>query len=164
MPGGYGEGGTGAARAAAAAADLQSGRSKGRAFTGDPTKPLIPKLAQRAASEWAQLPVLEYRKTIIEMVKANQVIVLTGETGSGKTTQIPQYLAAEVGWNGRIGVTQPRRVAAVSVAKRVAEEVGVDAGEEVGYAIRFEDITGANTAIKFLTDGILLREILSDRL
>ena len=164
-PGGYGEGDTGAARAAAAAADSQSGRAgRGKAFACDPSQPLIRRLASRAAADWAPLPVLEYRKTIIDMVKRNQVVVLTGETGSGKTTQIPQYLAAEAGWTGRIGVTQPRRVAAVSVAKRVAEEVGVKAGDEVGYAIRFEDITGPNTAIKFLTDGILLRELLSDRL
>jgi HrpA-like RNA helicase len=163
-PGGYGEGDTGAAAAAAAAAENQSGRGRAKAFVADASKPLIPKLAARAASEWAQLPVLEYRKTIIDMIKGNQVVVLTGETGSGKTTQIPQYLAAEKGWKGRIGVTQPRRVAAVSVAKRVAEEVGVEAGQEVGYAIRFEDISGDNTAVKFLTDGILLRELLSDRL
>jgi ATP-dependent RNA helicase DHX8/PRP22 len=92
-----------------------------------------------------------------------QVVVLTGETGSGKTTQIPQYLAAECGWSGRIGVTQPRRVAAVSVARRVAEEVGCDPGKEVGYAIRFEDVTSPDTVVKYLTDGILLRECLSDR-
>ncbi len=163
-PGGYGEGDTGAAAASAAAAENQSGRGRAKAFVADDSKPLIPKLAARAESEWAQLPVLEYRKTIIDMIKRNQVVVLTGETGSGKTTQIPQYLAAEKGWKGRIGVTQPRRVAAVSVAKRVAEEVGVEAGQEVGYAIRFEDISGDTTAVKFLTDGILLRELLSDRL
>jgi ATP-dependent RNA helicase DHX8/PRP22 len=163
-PGGYGEGDGSIAKVSAAAADNQSGRGKGHAFGGDASKPLIPQLAAREESQWNQLPVLEYRKTIIDMIKANQVIVLTGETGSGKTTQIPQYVAASAGWAGRIGVTQPRRVAAVSVAKRVAEEVAVPIGAEVGYAIRFEDITSPKTAIKFLTDGILLREILSDRL
>ncbi|KAJ1490877.1 P-loop containing nucleoside triphosphate hydrolase protein, partial [Baffinella frigidus] len=77
---------------------------------------------------------------------------------------IPQYIAAEKGWTGRIAVTQPRRVAAVSVARRVAEEVGCECGDEIGYAIRFEDITSDKTRVKYLTDGILLRELLTDRL
>jgi ATP-dependent RNA helicase DHX8/PRP22 len=86
-----------------------------------------------------------------------------GETGSGKTTQMTQYLA-ESGYTstGRIGCTQPRRVAAMSVAKRVAEEVGCRLGEEVGYAIRFEDCTSQSTVIKYMTDGMLLREALLD--
>ncbi|AES62983.1 ATP-dependent RNA helicase DHX8 [Medicago truncatula] len=98
-----------------------------------------------------------------EAVHDNQVLVVIGETGSGKTTQVTQYLA-EVGYTtrGKIGCTQPRRVAAMSVAKRVAEEFGCRLGEEVGYAIRFEDCTGPDTVIKYMTDGMLLREILVD--
>ncbi|KAF5836009.1 P-loop containing nucleoside triphosphate hydrolase protein [Dunaliella salina] len=90
-------------------------------------------------------------------------LVVIGETGSGKTTQMTQYLA-EMGFTakGKIGCTQPRRVAAMSVAKRVAEEFGCRLGEEVGYAIRFEDCTTADTVIKYMTDGMLLRECLLD--
>jgi ATP-dependent RNA helicase DHX8/PRP22 len=96
-------------------------------------------------------------------VNENQILVVIGETGSGKTTQMTQYLA-ESGYTtkGRIGCTQPRRVAAMSVAKRVADEVGCLVGEEVGYAIRFEDCTSEDTVIKYMTDGMLLREALLD--
>jgi ATP-dependent RNA helicase DHX8/PRP22 len=91
------------------------------------------------------------------------VLVVIGDTGSGKTTQITQYLAEEgFGDTGRIGCTQPRRVAAMSVAKRVAEEVGCRLGQEVGYTIRFEDCTGPETKIKYMTDGMLQREALID--
>jgi ATP-dependent RNA helicase DHX8/PRP22 len=88
-------------------------------------------------------------------VHDNQILVVIGETGSGKTTQITQYLA-ESGFTarGRIGCTQPRRVAAMSVAKRVAEEVGCRIGSEVGYAMRFEDCTSPETKIKYMTDGM----------
>ena len=86
-----------------------------------------------------------------------------GETGSGKTTQLTQYLH-EDGYThyGMVGCTQPRRVAAMSVAKRVADEMGVSLGDEVGYAIRFEDCTNTKTVIKYMTDGILLRESLRE--
>lgn len=88
---------------------------------------------------------------------------MVGDTGSGKTTQMTQYLAEEgFANNGRIGCTQPRRVAAMSVAKRVAEEVGCRVGQEVGYTIRFEDCTSPETRIKYMTDGMLLRECLVD--
>lgn len=93
----------------------------------------------------------------------NQVMVVVGETGSGKTTQMTQYLAEEgFADHGRIGCTQPRRVAAMSVAKRVAEEVGCRLGQEVGYTIRFEDCTSPETKIKYMTDGMLQREALVD--
>lgn len=86
-----------------------------------------------------------------------------GETGSGKTTQLTQYLLEDgFGRYGVIGCTQPRRVAAVSVAKRVSEEMGVELGSIVGYSIRFEDCTSNQTIIKYMTDGVLLRESLSD--
>ncbi|XP_034203583.1 probable pre-mRNA-splicing factor ATP-dependent RNA helicase DEAH5 [Prunus dulcis] len=109
------------------------------------------------------LPIYKLKKELIAAVHENQVLVVIGETGSGKTTQVTQYLAA-VGYTtmGKIDCTQPRRVAAMSVAKRVAEEFGCRLGEEVGYAIRFEDCTGPDTVIKYMTDGMLLREILID--
>jgi ATP-dependent RNA helicase DHX8/PRP22 len=109
------------------------------------------------------LPVFAFRSQLISAVKENQILIVVGETGSGKTTQLTQYLA-EAGFtnNGMIGCTQPRRVAAMSVAKRVAEEVGCKLGEEVGYTIRFEDCTSPQTMIKYMTDGMLQREILVD--
>jgi ATP-dependent RNA helicase DHX8/PRP22 len=95
----------------------------------------------------------------------HQVLVVVGDTGSGKTTQMVQYLA-EAGYaeRGRIGCTQPYRVAAMSVAKRVAEEVGCRLGQEVGYTIRFEDCTSPETRIKYMMDGMLQRECLIDPL
>ncbi|KAF4973907.1 hypothetical protein FZEAL_9133 [Fusarium zealandicum] len=109
------------------------------------------------------LPVFAFRNQLIKAVHENQILIVVGETGSGKTTQLTQYLA-EAGFanNGIIGCTQPRRVAAMSVSKRVAEEVGCKLGEEVGYTIRFEDCTSPATKIKYMTDGMLQREILVD--
>ncbi|XP_072979353.1 probable pre-mRNA-splicing factor ATP-dependent RNA helicase DEAH4 isoform X1 [Typha angustifolia] len=111
----------------------------------------------------ATLPVLEFEDKIAETVEANPVVVIIGETGSGKSTQLSQILHRR-GYtrSGIIAVTQPRRVAAVSVSRRVAHELGVTLGEEVGYAIRFEDRTSDKTCIKYLTDGCLLRESLSN--
>ncbi|KAL2006291.1 hypothetical protein VTN00DRAFT_9945 [Thermoascus crustaceus] len=109
------------------------------------------------------LPVFKFRKQLIDAVREHQLLIVVGDTGSGKTTQLTQYLA-EDGFanNGIIGCTQPRRVAAMSVAKRVAEEVGCRLGAEVGYTIRFEDCTSPETKIKYMTDGMLQREILLD--
>ncbi|KAL0905128.1 hypothetical protein M5K25_027307 [Dendrobium thyrsiflorum] len=109
------------------------------------------------------LPIYKLKKELIQSVHDNQVLVVIGETGSGKTTQVTQYLA-EAGYTarGKIGCTQPRRVATTSVAKRVAEEFGCRLGEEVGYSIRFEDCTGPETVIKYMTEGMLMREILVD--
>ncbi|XP_075538104.1 ATP-dependent RNA helicase pea [Dermacentor variabilis] len=109
------------------------------------------------------LPIYKLKDELVKAVMDNQILIVIGETGSGKTTQITQYLA-EAGFTtrGKIGCTQPRRVAAMSVAKRVAEEFGCRLGQEVGYTIRFEDCTSPETQIKYMTDGMLLRECLID--
>ncbi|KZT08748.1 P-loop containing nucleoside triphosphate hydrolase protein [Laetiporus sulphureus 93-53] len=109
------------------------------------------------------LPIYKLRDPLLQAIREHQVLIVVGDTGSGKTTQMTQYLA-EAGFadKGKIGCTQPRRVAAMSVAKRVAEEVGCRLGQEVGYTIRFEDCTSPETRIKYMTDGMLQRECLID--
>lgn len=113
-----------------------------------------------------ELPVFRCRSQLLSLIRENQVVVIIGETGSGKTTQLAQYLYEEGYANSKgksIVVTQPRRVAAMSVAKRVSMEMEVTLGKEVGYSIRFEDMTDPEyTKLKFVTDGILLRETLLD--
>lgn len=115
------------------------------------------------------LPILQREQEIMEAVHNNPVVIVKGDTGSGKTTQLPQFLF-EVGYGspdgptpGMIGITQPRRVAAVSMAKRVGTELG-SFGDKVSYQIRFDSTVSSNTAIKFMTDGILLRELSQDLL
>jgi pre-mRNA-splicing factor ATP-dependent RNA helicase DHX16 len=114
------------------------------------------------------LPVFPYKERFIEAVKQHQVLIIVSATGSGKTTQLPQYLWEEgfcEGPDGKklmIGCTQPRRVAAMSVAARVADESATKLGNEVGYSIRFEDCTSERTVLKYMTDGMLLREFLSE--
>ncbi|KAI9990135.1 hypothetical protein PInf_020561 [Phytophthora infestans] len=109
------------------------------------------------------LPIFQCREELLQVIRENQIVVIVGETGSGKTTQLTQYLHEE-GYSefGMIGCTQPRRVAAMSVAQRVSEEMEVTLGEEVGYAIRFEDLTSDKTIIKYMTEGVLLRESLRE--
>ncbi|GMH31197.1 hypothetical protein Nepgr_033040 [Nepenthes gracilis] len=110
------------------------------------------------------LPIATVEKELVEKVQNNQTLIIVGETGSGKTTQLPQYLfnAGFCRDGNVIGITQPRHVAAVTVAKRVAEECGVQLGQSVGYSIRFDDMTSSSTRIKYMTDGLLLREALLD--
>lgn len=117
----------------------------------------------------SQLPILQCEQEIMEAIHNNPVVVIKGDTGSGKTTQLPQFLL-EAGFGdkngphrGMIGITQPRRVAAVSMAKRVGEELG-DHGDQVAHQIRFDTTVSAKTAVKFMTDGILLRELSQDLL
>ncbi|CAA6806507.1 MAG: ATP-dependent helicase hrpA, partial [uncultured Thiotrichaceae bacterium] len=110
------------------------------------------------------LPVAQRRDEIIKAIKGNQVIVICGETGSGKTTQLPKMcLDAGLGINGFIGHTQPRRLAARTVAARIAEELKSPLGQQVGYKVRFTDKTRKDSYIKLMTDGILLAEIQRDR-
>ncbi|XP_073048954.1 probable pre-mRNA-splicing factor ATP-dependent RNA helicase DEAH2 isoform X4 [Primulina eburnea] len=117
------------------------------------------------------LPVWHQKDEFFQALKANQALILVGETGSGKTTQIPQFVLEAIEMESpdkrkkfMVGCTQPRRVAAMSVSRRVAEEMDVTIGEEVGYSIRFEDCSSARTVLKYLTDGMLLREAMTDPL
>uniref|UniRef100_A0A671RHH5 RNA helicase n=1 Tax=Sinocyclocheilus anshuiensis TaxID=1608454 RepID=A0A671RHH5_9TELE len=115
-----------------------------------------------------QLPVWEYKERFNDILNRHQSFVLVGETGSGKTTQIPQWCVDMVralpGPKRGVACTQPRRVAAMSVAQRVADEMDVMLGQEVGYSIRFEDCSSAKTILKYMTDGMLLREAMNDPL
>jgi ATP-dependent helicase HrpA len=109
------------------------------------------------------LPISARADDIVELIRDNQVVVIAGETGSGKTTQLPKLcLAAGRGEAGMIGCTQPRRLAARSVARRVAEELGTPLGEVVGFQVRFNDQVSERSLVKFMTDGILLAETQGD--
>ncbi|CAN4117113.1 unnamed protein product [Withania somnifera] len=129
-------------------------QSKGDFFAGK----------QKIEQQRKNLPIAAVERRLVEEVRNNDTLIIVGETGSGKTTQLPQYLfkGGLCRDGGIIGITQPRRVAAITVAKRVAEECGVPLGQKVGYAIRFEDVTSGQTKIKYMTDGLLLREALLD--
>ncbi|XP_017275570.1 probable ATP-dependent RNA helicase DHX40 [Kryptolebias marmoratus] len=114
-------------------------------------------------SESKHLPIYRHKTKLVQAVEDSTFLLVTGETGSGKTTQLPQYLH-EAGFckNGKVGITQPRRVAAITVAQRVAQEMKCTLGREVGYQVRFDDCTSQDTAVKYMTDGCLLREVLAD--
>lgn len=108
------------------------------------------------------LPTYEFKQDLIDAIREHAFLVIIGETGSGKTTQIPQYILEEMPEIKKIGVTQPRRIAAITVSKRVSEEQDSSLGKEVGYTIRFDDRTSSTTRLKYMTDGILLREAVQD--
>lgn len=115
------------------------------------------------ADQRRSLPVYQLRSELLQAVSDNQILIIVGDTGSGKTTQITQFLYEEgFSKHGKIACTQPRRVAAQSVAKRVAEEVGCKLGSTVGYTVRFDDCSSPQTQIKYMTDGMLQREALTD--
>ncbi|KCV71143.1 pre-mRNA-splicing factor ATP-dependent RNA helicase DHX15 [Fonticula alba] len=164
--------GTPGAEQTAAAAGGRSEAAQ-KAAIGEPTtnvfdggKPFSDRYYEILATR-KELPVWQFRDQFKKMLRDNQICVLVGETGSGKTTQIPQYCAEvchEDGIQGMVSCTQPRRVAAMSVAQRVAQEMDVKFGEQVGYTIRFEDFTSKNTLLKYMTDGMLLREAMNDPL
>jgi ATP-dependent helicase HrpA len=107
----------------------------------------------------ANLPIVSRKQEIVEAIRARQVVIIAGETGSGKTTQIPKMcLEAGLGIEAKIGCTQPRRIAALSISQRIADELNVTWGREVGCKIRFDDRSSPDTYIKLMTDGILLAE------
>jgi len=136
-----------------------SQNSKTRAGNGDRRRDNIPSLTFDPA-----LPISASRQTIVDHIRNKQAVIITGETGSGKTTQIPKMcLAAGRGARGMIALTQPRRIAAVSIASRIAAELGQSCGDTVGYKIRFEEKTSPGTLIKVMTDGMLLSETVNDR-
>ena len=132
----------------------------------EPTSTTLPASGPRFRIDFpVDLPISARAPEIVELLGKHQVLILAGETGSGKTTQIPKMcLAAGRGVTGKIACTQPRRVAALSVSRRVAEELNVQWGREVGCKIRFDDRTGRDTVVKFMTDGMLLAEVQSDPL
>src|SRR6056297_4335775 len=111
-----------------------------------------------------ELPISAHADAIVEAIRTHPVVIVAGETGSGKSTQLPKLcLEAGRGLRGLIGCTQPRRIAARSVARRVAEELNTELGHAVGFQVRFNDKVSADSYIKFMTDGILLAEVHGDR-
>lgn len=158
-------GGTNRARKQGNSKGNQQGGNKGNQQQNRPAprryEPFIPEVITYPE----ELPVSERRDDIMNAIRDNQVVIIAGETGSGKTTQIPKMcLELGLGEKGLIGHTQPRRLAARSVAERIAEELGQKIGETVGYQVRFTSEVGEHSAIKLMTDGILLAEIQNDKL
>ena len=158
-------GGTGRARKQGNSKGNQQGGNKGHQQQNRPAprryEPFIPEVITYPE----ELPVSERHDDIMNAIRDNQVVIIAGETGSGKTTQIPKMcLELGLGEKGLIGHTQPRRLAARSVAERIAEELGQKIGETVGYQVRFTSEVGEHSAIKLMTDGILLAEIQNDKL
>lgn len=158
-------GGTGRAHKQGNSKGNQQGGNKGNQQQNHPAprryEPFIPEVITYPE----ELPVSERRDDIMNAIRDNQVVIIAGETGSGKTTQIPKMcLELGLGEKGLIGHTQPRRLAARSVAERIAEELGQKIGETVGYQVRFTSEVGEHSAIKLMTDGILLAEIQNDKL
>ncbi len=125
----------------------------------------LPPIIERLKISYPQeLPISARVQDIATLIQQNQVVIVCGTTGSGKTTQLPKIaIEAGCGKNGIIGCTQPRRIAAVSMASRVSDELNCQLGKEVGYKVRFDDSTSDSTAVKFMTDGILLAETIGDK-
>ncbi len=155
---------------------MTSSPARPRAGRSGRSRPLAGRSAARAAARAArraamppitypaELPVSQHKNEILEVIRDHQVVIIAGETGSGKTTQIPKIcLELGRGVDGQIGHTQPRRLAARTVAERIAEELGSPLGEAVGYQVRFTDVSADGTLVKLMTDGILLNELARDR-
>ena len=123
---------------------------------------MIPALSSVSITYPPDLPVSQQKDVIAAAIRAHQVVIVAGATGSGKTTQLPK-ICLELGRES-IGHTQPRRIAARTIAERIAEELGEEVGGLVGYQVRFTDRVGKGTRIKLMTDGILLNEIHRDRM
>src|SRR3984893_13151206 len=140
----------------------RSGRSRppaGRASARAARRAAMPPISYPA-----ELPVSQHKGEIMRAIRDHQVVIIAGETGSGKTTQIPKIcLELGRGVAGQIGHTQPRRLAARTVAERIAEELGSPLGETIGYKVRFTDVSADGTLVKLMTDGILLNELARDR-
>ncbi|MBR9985735.1 MAG: ATP-dependent RNA helicase HrpA, partial [Desulfosarcina sp.] len=154
---------------------VRSGKKMADAETARRLNDLAPKIRDAVArrqrrreriprfEDLTHLPITAAKAAIIDSIRNHPVTIISGETGSGKTTQIPKFcLAAGRGINGKIACTQPRRIAATTVAARIAEELGEDLGGSVGYKIRFQDKSGPDAYIKVVTDGILLAETQGD--
>src|SRR6476469_9474685 len=145
-------------------------RARGRRTSSRPRRLSPSEVERRAGLVPAirypdELPVSQRREDIAAAIRDHQVVIVAGETGSGKTTQIPKIcLELGRGVHGLIGHTQPRRIAARSVAERIAEEIGTPLGETVGYQVRFTDHSSRDTLVKLMTDGILLAELQHDRM
>lgn len=155
-------------------------RARSRQRQGKPVDQLLEKVVQRVQASHQrlqqrqdkvpqpdydpELPITAHREDIIEAIREHPVLIVAGETGSGKTTQLPKFcLEAGRGMRGLIGCTQPRRIAARAMASRVSEELGTEPGQAVGYQVRFRENTSPDSYIKFMTDGILLAEAIGDR-
>lgn len=131
---------------------------------GDELAVLTEAEKKQLQEQMSNLPILEYAQEIKELIKNNETSIIIGETGSGKTTQIPLLLREILPAGAKVAITQPRRVAARSVSKYVAGQVGCEIGDEVGYQVRFDDHTSEGTRMNFMTDGILLRKMQQDPL
>lgn len=142
-----------------------NGNSPKRPKLEEHTPKSVPNATISPAKQRKLLPVYNVRHRLMTEIKKTPIVIIIGETGSGKTTQIPQLMHEDnIEGDGLIGITQPRRVAAITLASRVSEEMNCNVGGLVGYTVRFEDVTSSQTKLKYMTDGMLMREAMLDNL